>query len=391
MHQLSKRAPALAVAMMTLASVTRAQHNRDKGEPPATAKTVAACGAYLNGAYDRAQAKGGKVDYNAVKEESIKDAKACAAKFTVDKTPREDLPQLASIYVAAGLDDQAAAAMQRYVETAKTTAEKIEALYTAAIPPSGMGAVYREITPERLASTAKYLVQLDAMGDAAVNERRLVYVRIANQNNGKPAAKEYLNKASEIAKRAIELAKGDSAKAQALSDAIQISAQLIEEANSPEVEATLAGQLKAIEAITSPAGVRPKYNTYAIIGNNLRADEKQPEYLVRATELAKQLPTDTVAAKGDYPLSQVYQSLAEAYGRRAQIDKMNETFAQAEKALPDGAKAVAGMRTQLDIYTLVGRPAAAIDVTHWLNTPPDQPKKFEPKGNVSLVYFTAHY
>jgi hypothetical protein len=30
-------------------------------------------------------------------------------------------------------------------------------------------------------------------------------------------------------------------------------------------------------------------------------------------------------------------------------------------------------------------------VTHWINTPPDQPKKFEPKGNVSLVYFTAHY
>jgi thiol-disulfide isomerase/thioredoxin len=124
-----------------------------------------------------------------------------------------------------------------------------------------------------------------------------------------------------------------------------------------------------------------------------RGDDIDAGIIKHATWIIAASKTFTPADRQRYGMAVVsaHVDMAEAWAGQGMNDKALALLKSGDAAWGDLPRARENVFTpEIDRYSLVGTPAAAITAPRWLNAPAAQ-RTLDLKGQVSLVEFTAHW
>lgn len=114
--------------------------------------------------------------------------------------------------------------------------------------------------------------------------------------------------------------------------------------------------------------------------------------LTRALKALPPTPARDAVGVRSFTILSAYSNLAEVLGDFGQADSALAMLHQATKDHPEIAASDAEtyLKSGLERYALVGKPAIPLEAGHWLNAPADT-KTMDGKGKVTVIEFTAHW
>jgi thiol-disulfide isomerase/thioredoxin len=190
-----------------------------------------------------------------------------------------------------------------------------------------------------------------------------------------------------IRRRLAEPGLDDTARASTLAAGVKVSMTTIDERGLQAAE-TYAAQLDAVKG----APIAQKAVVHARLGGYYRGadvDDRIVLHMTKLLELAPRLPPADRRTLG-FSLVNAYTSLAEVYGDREQAAQAIAVLRRGITELADIPQAAKSIPPVIERYSLVGKQAAPIEATNWLNAAPGT-TSVDPAGRVTIVQFTAHW
>jgi thiol-disulfide isomerase/thioredoxin len=179
----------------------------------------------------------------------------------------------------------------------------------------------------------------------------------------------------------------DSARAERYTVAIPLLVSTRSAASFEQTE-QLANKLDSMSTAMTAAKVAG-HGTLLGYYRAIDVDEKIDRHASRVIALAPALDS-AQRQKHMQRIVLAYTSLAEVYGNRAQAPEAVALLTRGIQDLADLSGAEAQLADVRDRYALVGKPGAPIVAEYWLNAPAGT-KTYSPKGNVTLLEFSAHW
>jgi thiol-disulfide isomerase/thioredoxin len=201
---------------------------------------------------------------------------------------------------------------------------------------------------------------------------------------------QQLDAAKQTIARALAAPGADAAsKAATLTTAVRILSRQIRQ---PGVLAQAEAYVDELE--TLPASfVRERIEAHGVLNSYYRADDIDAGIIKHSTRLIQLnagLPPDERTPQLSNTVIAAYSNLAEAWAGQEQTAQALDLLRRAPVELKGDEGVVDRLAPTIERYELVGRPAAAIEATAWLNTPAGT-TKLDMDGAVTWLQFTAHW
>ena len=262
-----------------------------------------------------------------------------------------------------------------------------QAARDSAAMPGGKPADARGLLAQRLDRIKGCAAQFSVAGTSGASLLQLatLYTTIGNDSLA----------AAAVQKRLAEPSLSASAKADAL-------AALVAVYTKPDTVLIQRAEPFMKELDAMPGMVPQRIAAHARLNGEYRyldVDSRIEEHSRAIIGLAKGIklaPLSQVArdpgAVDAFTVLVAYTDLAEVYGDMGKVDSALMVLDQAGRdhpeVTPDDASRI--LQPERERYELVGTVAPPVAADHWLNAP-GSTRTFDPKGNVMLIEFTAHW
>jgi len=200
---------------------------------------------------------------------------------------------------------------------------------------------------------------------------------------------ELPDRAGEAMARALAAAGlGAPERAKVLVAAVRlVMAQPVSEARNARAESYVA----ELDGLPDSV-VMEKIGAHGSLNSYYRADDIDAGIIAHSTrliELGRKLTPEQRKAAGS-TLIMAYKNLAEAWAGQERTAEAVDLLRRAPKELAGVDRVDEIIAPTLERYLLVGTAAAPIEAPRWLNAAAGT-TRFDPKGSVSLIEFTAHW